>query len=265
MIGKRFGRLEVIERIGTDKYGKCIYNCLCDCGEYTRAVSSKLNAGRKLSCGCLMEENKKLLKGGGNTKHGDSNSPEFNCWSNIKDRCFNPNHPSYPHYGGRGITMADEWVNDYGKFLEHVGRRPSDSHSIERIDNEKGYYPGNLRWALLDDQSINKRWTRWVEYNGEQVKLMELCWENGWNPDVIRGRLNQGWSLEDAINEPLNRNHKRITIDGVTKNLSQWLEEYDIKHGTYWYRKKQGMTDIDAITTPKHKGQSLAVTHALGR
>jgi len=255
MIGKRFGRLEVVSWAGKDKQRKDKYWCLCDCGNYTVSVSTRLNAGKKKSCGCMVEEHRRNFRG--KVKHGDSNSAEYTCWQNIKERCFNPNCGSYAEYGARGITMADEWVNDYGKFLEHVGRRPSDSHSIERIDNEIGYYPGNLRWALLDEQSVNKRWTRWVEWNGEQVKLAELCWDNGWNLDLIRGRLNQGWSLDEAINKPLNKSQRKITINGITKGLHAWLDLLEMNDSTFKYRKSKGMSDYDALTRPKQQGSVL--------
>jgi len=84
-------------------------------------------------------------------------SPEYSCWVNIKHRTRNPEHASYPDYGGRGITMCDEWYEDFNAFLSHIGPRPSSDHSVDRIDNEGNYEPGNVRWATRSEQQFNRR------------------------------------------------------------------------------------------------------------
>lgn len=89
--------------------------------------------------------------------HGSSKFPEYQLWAQMKARCFNPLHKAYPDYGGRGITVHPEWVTDFGAFIAHVGRRPSPEYSLDRIDNDKGYVPGNLRWALKKVQNNNRR------------------------------------------------------------------------------------------------------------
>ena len=254
MIGKRFGRLEVIEVVGKDNYRKNIYRCLCDCGNYTNAVSTKLTAGKKKSCGCLMKEYQKELSG--KVTHGESGTPEYICWVNIKGRCCNPNHPSYPDYGGRGITLCKEWENDFGKFFEEVGHRPSEYHSIERVDNNKGYEPGNIRWALLDEQSLNKRWTIWVEYNGENWKLTDLCRKLGKDPVLVRGRYKQGWTLENALNGFIKK-PETLTINGVTKSKKEWLDEYGIKKSTFDNRVKNGISHENALKMKPQKGVAL--------
>ncbi len=90
-------------------------------------------------------------------KHGLSNTPEYKCWQQIKARCLSPKHRAYPDYGGRGITIFEEWANDFQSFLSHVGPRPSDRHSLDRIDNSRGYAPGNVHWATSDVQTANQR------------------------------------------------------------------------------------------------------------
>lgn len=84
-------------------------------------------------------------------------TPEYRAWADAKYRCFNPNAADYYKYGGRGITMCDEWRNDFDAFLEHIGPRPSAKHSLDRVDNERGYEPGNVRWATKSQQNINRR------------------------------------------------------------------------------------------------------------
>lgn len=91
-------------------------------------------------------------------KHNRSKCPEYSCWSQLKQRCLNPNHRMYPHYGGRGVTVAPEWVHDFEAFFAHVGPRPSPKHSLDRIDNANGHYePGNVRWTDQATQARNRR------------------------------------------------------------------------------------------------------------
>jgi hypothetical protein len=94
-------------------------------------------------------------------KHGDTAggriAVEHKCWASMKARCLNPSALNFKHYGGRGITVCDEWVDDYEAFLAHVGRRPSSQHSLDRVDNERGYEPGNVRWATKTEQARNRR------------------------------------------------------------------------------------------------------------
>lgn len=90
-------------------------------------------------------------------KHDLSRTPEYRCWQQIKARCLNTNHRAYPNYGGRGITIAPEWARDFSAFLDHVGLRLSERHSLDRIDNEQGYVPGNVKWATWEEQAANRR------------------------------------------------------------------------------------------------------------
>jgi len=90
-------------------------------------------------------------------RHGLSKTTEYFCWLQIKARCLDPNHRAYPYYGGRGITIAPEWRHDFLAFLNHVGKRPSPKHSLDRRDNNKGYFPGNIFWVLWDKQAKNRR------------------------------------------------------------------------------------------------------------
>lgn len=140
------------------------------------------------------------------TKHGESvgyqPSPEYRAWLDIKKRCLNPNNASYPRYGGRGITMYEPWQTDVKAFIAHVGRRPSPKHSIDRIDNARGYEPGNVKWSTTAEQLMNRRNTRTITYNGETRCLADWARVVGISAPAMRYRVNQGWSPERCMDPP---------------------------------------------------------------
>jgi hypothetical protein len=150
LTGKRVGRLVVLFYAGGNKWV-----CACDCGARTVVLGAYLRAGRTKSCDCLAKERA--------TKHGRSGSAEYLCWKGMKARCYNPRHSSYENYGGRGIGVADAWrFGENGRhpfecFIAHTGLKPSPAHSIDRIDNDDGYRPGNVRWATSSQQVQNRR------------------------------------------------------------------------------------------------------------
>jgi hypothetical protein len=126
-------------------------------------------------------------------------SKEYTAWRNMVARCHNEDNPKYPWYGGRGIRVCDAWRGCYRDFLEHIGRAPSKAHTLERIDNEKGYQPKNVRWATQKEQAQNRRSNRILEYQGQRKTL--AAWADWANMDRRRlwRRLDAGWSLHDAL------------------------------------------------------------------
>ena len=151
LIGKRFGRLTIVERVPGNTRPR--WRAVCDCGGEAITATSNLTPGRSQSCGCLQRE-----RAGISTKiHGLSGSPEHMIWSAMKARCFNPRNKEYHNYGGRGITVCFRWAASFAAFLMDMGERPSSRHSLDRIDNDGNYAPGNCRWATAAQQHANRR------------------------------------------------------------------------------------------------------------
>lgn len=157
LIGKVFGRLTVKELSGT-KYNKCYWRCLCKCGGTTETSSQKLLSGHTQSCGCLAREGSANQRASA-TIHGHTRSAKasttYSTWRAMMGRCENLNHKDYPRYGAMGISVCDEW-KDFTNFLRDMGIRPP-GHSIDRIDNYKGYYAENCRWATPQEQTLNQK------------------------------------------------------------------------------------------------------------
>ena len=155
--GQKFGRLIVIGFSGIDKYGKAQWKCKCACGKEVIAQSYLLRSGTTSSCGCLRRE----VTAKKNYKHGHTTngvfSTEYHSWNDMKTRCYNKHRHNYKYYGGRGIKVCKRWRDSFSDFLQDMGRKPSPKHSIDRINNDGNYEPGNCRWATHSQQMRNRR------------------------------------------------------------------------------------------------------------
>jgi hypothetical protein len=141
-------------------------------------------------------------------KHGyatrKNRKPEYTVWAAMIRRCENPRSTSYPYYGARGITVCEEWRHSFVRFLADMGERPSDKHSLERIDNDQGYSPENCRWTTHRSQCWNRRSSRLITCDGETRCLAEWAEITGIHPNTIERRISvTGWSPERAIHTPV--------------------------------------------------------------
>lgn len=213
--GLKFGRLTAIERTGDKTIHGYLWRCSCDCGGDAVVVLSRLITGHTRSCGCLVKEQAKMAK---RVTHGHTrmsnraSASEYHIWSTMKQRCLNPASASYSRYGGRGITVCPEWAGDngYANFFADMGKRPSDKHSLDRIDTNGNYEPSNCRWATSEEQNNNRSGVRSIEWNGQTMTSAAWSRRVGISAMTIRSRLDKGWSVERALTEPLNKTRRRI-------------------------------------------------------
>jgi hypothetical protein len=189
---QKFGRLFVLRRV-ENRGGHTAWLCKCACGETTIARTSDLRCGRTLSCGCLRNERNQER-----TKHGRSDSPEFQAWHRAKRRCTDPRVSTYRHYGGRGIRMCERWLNDFAAFYEDMGPRP-DGHTLDRIDVNGNYEPGNCRWATWTQQTNNMRRNVILTVRGEKLTMSQAARKYGLKRDLVKSRLYRGWTPEQAL------------------------------------------------------------------
>jgi hypothetical protein len=156
----------------------------------------KLKDGRRQNCGCRMSE---ILS----TQKGGTIDLAYAPWNAMITRTTNTNHHNFPLYGGNGLGVCEEWRYDFNTFLAHIGPRPSKAYSIDRIDNTKGYEPGNVRWATKVEQANNRHNTVMVEHEGIVQPISMLARANGICPRMLYTRIVQcNWPIHEALHTP---------------------------------------------------------------
>jgi hypothetical protein len=193
LTNQKFGRLTVVSRAPNDKSTNTMWNCACECGNTSIVQAGALKAGKVISCGCYNSEK--------NRTHGVSKNPLFATWAKMISRCYNKNDPAYKNYGARGISVCDAWKNNPAQFVEDMAPKP---HGLEldRIDNNGNYSKENCRWTTRQQQCINRRSTRLIEYNGQANSILEWSRITGINRRTITQRLSNGWPVHEALTKP---------------------------------------------------------------
>lgn len=207
--GQRFGRLIAIKRNGT-RYGRGAWLCKCDCGNEKTIALQHLKNGTK-SCGCLNKEiaserGRKSNIGERSRKHGDFGTKLYGVWAGMKRRCYNPNTKYYADYGGRGISVCDEWLM-YEPFKEWaLSAGYEEGLSIERLNVDGDYTPENCKWIPLSEQNANKRISIRLEYRGRTYSIKELSKLTGLKERTIQARYYKGFPIDEIVSPILKKN-----------------------------------------------------------
>ncbi len=194
LIGRKIGRLRVIERAANDGKGRARWTCKCDCGSKTVIQGSSLATGKTQSCGCLNRDVHRT--------HGGPNTSEFRAWTAMRSRCSDQNNPAYRNYGARGIKVCARWDRSFSSFRRDMGKKPQ-GKSIERKNNNGNYTPSNCVWATRNQQANNRRTNRQITIRGKTRSLAEWCKISGVRYHLAHGRLLNGWPAEAAIFSPV--------------------------------------------------------------
>lgn len=205
--GQTFGRLTAIKRVGT-KSRSALWLCRCDCGNHKEIISSNLRRGVTQSCGCLALEVAKKV----HTTHGlakSSNPLERKAHRALAGairRCYCKTNKVYHRYGGRGLSVCEEWRADALAFVRDLGLPPTMKHTIDRIDNDKGYFKENCRWVTIDVQVRNKSDNLVFTVSGVTKVLSEWCREYGLPYSTVYNRLKRNsWDIVSALTSPKKR------------------------------------------------------------
>ena len=204
-IGERFGRLTVIAVARHDpRRGAYFMTCRCDCGETRDVREDCLTTGNTRSCGCLQPETAKA-----NAKHGMWRSRTYHIWRGMKRRCAPGYKGKKAHlYAGKGIKVCRRWADSFEAFLEDMGEAP-EGLTIEREDGNKGYEPGNCRWATPREQANNTSRNRLISYLGKAQTVAQWADETGIPRNTLLYRLRRGWTIERALTQPLQKRSAR--------------------------------------------------------
>ena len=208
LTGQKFGRLKILKlaykKIRNDKKSsRCYWLCQCDCGNTSIVLTDLLKSGHTQSCGCIAKE--KRLKA--LTKHNLSNTRLYNIWCGIKSRCYNKNFIEYKNYGGRGITICNEWKNDFQNFYDwSMTNGYTDDLSIDRIDVNGNYEASNCRWVTQKQQCRNMRKSHYLTYNNETLTVAEWAEKLNIKYSTLIARCYKNWTEEEILTKALKGN-----------------------------------------------------------
>lgn len=254
LTGRRYTRLVALRQVWRENDKKhAFWECQCDCGNKFVARKDSLENGFAKSCGCLSAEN-------GFHKHGYAYTRLYGIYQNIKDRCYNTNNHSYHLYGGRGIKMCDEWLNNPQTFFDwsyqngYVEGKSRKEQSIDRKDVNGNYEPSNCRWVNQTVQNYNKQDTIRVLVNGEEKTLLDLHTEYSVPLTTLRSRyqrfkkglctIDELIQAEKIINKP---QQIIIEVNGEKHNLTEWEKITGVSRKTIAHRYNRGKRTYDEL------------------
>jgi hypothetical protein len=208
--GARYGRLTAVRFVGSRRVGsqsKRFWLLRCDCGAEVERPYSAFASGTTSSCGCLLKQ--------AITRHGGYMTPEYNVWHAMLERCRNPRNPAWDDYGGRGIAVCGRWQH-FEAFRSDMGVRPPGG-TLERIDVDGNYEPGNCRWASAQEQANNRRNNRVIAHAGAKRTLAEWARFAGISTSCLRHRLSSGWPMDAALAHSADRSASNVRTKGAAK------------------------------------------------
>lgn len=216
--GIRFGNLIAIESLRQQTSSGMLWRCVCDCGSHKNVPVSALTSGKVKSCGCMRGKWGKE----GCTPHDLIKHRLYRIWSQVKQRCTNPNQRSYRWYGAKGITVCDEWSNSFMSFYNWaMANGYADGLTIDRINSSGNYEPSNCRWVTQKEQIGNRDITRLYEYNGQSLTLREWSKITGISEKTLYSRVHRpNWSIERALTTPVDVSHDNIAPDALISPVS---------------------------------------------
>lgn len=210
--GQRIGFVRVLGFHHKDEGWHTWWNCECICGNKIIRRSEAFT--ETTNCGCKTFG----LRFDSSKTHSMSKSRIYKAWSAMVQRCRNPSASAFKDYGGRGIIVCDRWADSFDDFLKDMGPRTTSKHTLERVDNEKGYEPNNCRWATRKEQQRNRRGNRILSINGRSQCISAWAEESGLSVMTLQGRLLRGWDAAMAISTPIktqNRNGRAKCLASI--------------------------------------------------
>lgn len=255
-LNKKYNEWTIISFSHKDKNKRPFFNCICSCGNKNKIDLFSLKYGKTKSCRSCSAKKRE-------NKHNLSYSRIYRIFNHMKQRCKNKNDPAYKYYGERGIKICKEWENNFISFYDWAIKNGyREDLTIDRIDNNKGYFPENCRWVDMKAQQNNKKNNHIIKYKDKEYTISKFCKFFNLNERTIRQRINiYGYEkAEDLLKKNLYgiKNRKYIaTINGITKTVCEWCEDFDLNKNTIYNRiKKYGYTPEEALTKKLKNGKS---------
>lgn len=197
LVNQRFGKLTVLRRAERNsKSGNAMWVCKCDCENIVTVIGSHLRSGHTTSCGCNRISERSM---------GHSKDRLYRTWSGMHNRCYDPTHDRYKWYGGKGISICDEW-QDFMTFRTWaLANGYNDDLTIDRIDSDGNYRPDNCQWVDMKVQANNRNNNRVLQYKSKKYTATQLAEAHGMSPHTVFNRLKLGWTVDQIVNTPERR------------------------------------------------------------